>query len=292
MLLRAGQQLGVGSEYGEGFLQYKARGTPERLDVDTLNERLRAHGPQRLRQHMRPDEALAAIICWDGVITDMKAHHRSAWHKVAAEEKLAFPGPPMERHVFSVSPEQAITQVLHWTTDAGQAQRLAWLVAAKLAEELRSLREPAAGVRDWLAALASSHVQCALVAPLDRASLGQTLDRMGLVHAFQARVSADDGMDTRAQCLLSAALQLNRPPNRCVVFDASPAGITAAHNCTMKAVAVLGPHPAWKLHAADLTCSSLEELTVYNMRRLFANTGHELMDVCQQHQMNGAVMSC
>ena len=67
---------------------------------------------------------------------------------------------------------------------------------------------------------------------------------MGLAGAFQVRVSADDGMDTRAQCLLSAALQLNRPPNRCVVFDASPAGITAAHNCTMKVRTTPGSH-AW-----------------------------------------------
>lgn len=57
---------------------------------------------------------------------------------------------------------------------------------------------------------------------------------MGLSRSFRARVTADDGMDTRAQHLLSAAIQLHRPPNRCVVFDATPAGITAAHNCTMK----------------------------------------------------------
>ena len=53
-------------------------------------------------------------------------------------------------------------------------------------------------------------------------------------------------------------------------------------------MAVLGSHPAWKLHAADLTCSSLEELTVYNLRRLFAYSGSEFMDVCQQHQVPDA----
>ena len=73
-----------------------------------------------------------------------------------------------------------------------------------------------------------------------RATLGETLERMGLSRAFRAKVTADDGMDTRAQHLLSAAIQLQRPPNRCVVFDGSPAGITAAHNCTMKAC----PDPA------------------------------------------------
>lgn len=54
--------------------------------------------------------------------------------------------------------------------------------------------------------------------------------------------------------------------------------------CIVQAIAVLGSHPAWKLHAADLTCSSLDELTVYNLRRLFANSGNEFMDVCEQRQ--------
>ena len=38
----------------------------------------------------------------------------------------------------------------------------------------------------------------------------------------------------------------------------------------MQAVAVQGAHKHYQLQQADLTCSSLDELTVYNIRRLFA----------------------
>lgn len=41
-------------------------------------------------------------------------------------------------------------------------------------------------------------------------------------------------MDTISQRFLSASIKLGRPPDQCVVFESSPAGITAAHNCTMK----------------------------------------------------------
>ncbi len=37
-------------------------------------------------------------------------------------------------------------------------------------------------------------------------------------------------METISQRYLSAALRMQRPPNQCVVFDALPEGITAAHN--------------------------------------------------------------
>ena len=45
-----------------------------------------------------------------------------------------------------------------------------------------------------------------------------------------------------------------------------------------------GTYPAWKLRQADVTCSSLTELTVYNLRRLFANSGNEFMDYQKQVQ--------
>jgi hypothetical protein len=40
----------------------------------------------------------------------------------------------------------------------------------------------------------------------------------------------------------------------------------AAHNCTMRAVALLGTHKAFDLKNADLTCANMRELTVYNIR--------------------------
>ena len=44
-------------------------------------------------------------------------------------------------------------------------------------------------------------------------------------------------------------------------------------------MAVQGPvHPGYQLKQADLTCSSLSELSVYNIRRLFANRGADFMD--------------
>ena len=46
----------------------------------------------------------------------------------------------------------------------------------------------------------------------------------------------------------------------------------------IQAVAVQGSHPGYQLQNADLTCSTLSELNVYNIRRLFANRGQEFMD--------------
>lgn len=67
-----------------------------------------------------------------------------------------------------------------------------------------------------------------------RVTVNDMLAQADLGHFFQAFVTAEDGMDTISQRFLSASIKLGRPPNQCVVFESSPAGITAAHNCTMK----------------------------------------------------------
>ena len=81
---------------------------------------------------------------------------------------------------------------------------------------------------------------------------------MGISSAFVARVTAEDGMDTHAQQLLAAAIQLQRAPNRCVAFDACPVGVTAAHNCTMKVRPA--QHQAEVSHADDVACNRADSL--------------------------------
>ena len=73
-----------------------------------------------------------------------------------------------------------------------------------------------------------------LLPALYRTTVNDMLGQADLGKFFQAFVTAEDGMDTISQRFLSASIKLGRPPNQCVVFESSPAGITAAHNCTMK----------------------------------------------------------
>jgi beta-phosphoglucomutase-like phosphatase (HAD superfamily) len=82
---------------------------------------------------------------------------------------------------------------------------------------------------------AETHVPICRGAPARRTAVRAALERMGLRGFFRAEVTAEDGMETLAQRLLSAAIKLGRPPDHCVVFETSPVGVCAAHNCTMKA---------------------------------------------------------
>ncbi|CAD7696926.1 unnamed protein product [Ostreobium quekettii] len=276
----------IGAEYGEGFVNCMSRGWVEKMDVDTINLKLRTRGAQRLRHAMKPDEAVGAVFAFEGVVADTRTLQARSWRIVAEEEGLPIQDIPRPQ-MLDLPPARAITEVLLWTSDWQRARHLAWRVAEVYSHLFSEIAQAHPGVHEWLAALARSRVPCAVVSSMDRKILRAVLDRLGLREAFCVDVSHEDGMETIAQRYLSAAMKLNRPPNNCVAFSNAPEGIAAAHNCTMKAVAVQGKHRCYELRQADLTCSSLADLSVYNLRRLFANRGSEFM----AHQREGSVSS-
>lgn len=278
----------IGAEYGEGFLQFRLSGEKIRLDVDTLNEELRVKGAARIRHStMCPDEAYGLIFDFDDVIVDTRALQRAAWQSVAKAENLVYPR--YERgHMFDMRPERAAMQVLQWTQSMQRAQELAWMVATEYSTMIQhDIETPLPGVEEWLTVMSKTNVPCALVTAIDKTTATQILEKLGLRKYFSALVTADDDMETIAQRYLSAAIKLNRPPNQCVVFGATPAAMAAAHNCTMRCVAVIGTHTAPQLRSADLTISSMTELSVMNIRRLFANSGTQFMDLNKQRTGQG-----
>ncbi|KAG2497495.1 hypothetical protein HYH03_004647 [Edaphochlamys debaryana] len=295
----------IGAEYGEGFMQFRMGGEPRRLDVAALNEQLKAGGALRHRFILKPDEAYGTVFDFDAIVADTAAAYRRAWQRVAGQRGLPLP-PHARLSMHNTAPERIIMDVLGWTRSMKEARAIAFELAETYSAELQRLGEaepgppgpdgvptaprlgpgePRAGVRDWLASLQTFGVPVALVSALDRPTVRRALERMHLHDHFSVLVTAEDELESVAQRYLSAALQLNRPPNMCAVFAGTPDAITAAHNCTMKAVAVAGlspEYPAYKLRSADVTVARLSDLTVYNLRRLFACAGDEFMDLRKQ----------
>jgi len=273
----AGQLKPPGAMYGEGFSHLGLDGRARELDVHTLNKQLRVLGAERMRHAMRPDEAYGMVFSWEGVLLNMHALQREAWQALARRHDLWFP--PIERRaLYDVTPERAITKILNWTEDWGLARRYA-NEFRELLHEVDSGHMIRPGVHKWLQTLRTAKVPCALVTNLDRQTLRKQLERTNLLGTFDVDVTAEDGMETISESLLSAAIKLGRPPNKCVAFSSCPQVVVAAHNCTMKAIGVRGTHRNFELSIADLTVAAMDELKIYNIRRLFSNVGSEFMDL-------------
>ncbi|KAB1214088.1 hypothetical protein CJ030_MR5G017351 [Morella rubra] len=275
-------QESIGAEYGEGFETFRPDG-PLKVDVDFLNDRLQEGFLQRIRYAMKPDEAYGLIFSWDNVVADTRTLKFKAWKQLAYEEGKEIPGNgDLERLMLYAGVDHVLHKFLHWDQSEEELERLKLRFSQLYFGNLLELKEPMGGLKEWLDAVSKAHIPCAVVSSLDRRYMVEALEQMGLKKYFQAIVTEEDGMESMAHRFLSAALKLDRKPSKCVVFEDDPRGITGAHNCTMMAVALIGSHPAYDLVQADLAVAGFNELSVINLRRLFANKGSTFMDLQKQ----------
>ncbi|KAG4975290.1 hypothetical protein AAZX31_11G239500 [Glycine max] len=272
----------IGAEYGEGFETFRADG-PLKVDVDYLNEKLQDGFLQRIRYAMKPDEAYGLIFSWDNVVAGTRALKRKAWEQLAFEEGKDIPEEgDMHKLLFYAGADYVLHKFFLSDKAENELNRLKLRFSQIYYDNLVRLEKPMDGLNDWLEAVYTARIPCAVVSSLDRRNMLEALERMGLSKYFQAIVTEEDGMESIAHRFLSAAVKLDRKPSKCVVFEDDPRGVTAAHNCTMMAVALIGAHPAYDLGQADLTVANFSELSVINLRRLFANKGSSFMDLQKQ----------
>ncbi|XP_021904183.1 5-amino-6-(5-phospho-D-ribitylamino)uracil phosphatase, chloroplastic [Carica papaya] len=271
-------QEAIGAEYGEGFETFRQDG-PLKVDVDFLNDRLQEGFLQRIRYAMKPDEAYGLIFSWDNVVADTRTSKVNAWKQLASEEGKEIPeADDVQRMMLLAGADHVLHKVLFWEKAQSEVERLKLRFSQIYYNNLLTLMKPVDGLEEWLDAVSTARIPCAVVSSLNRRNMVDALERMGLLKYFQAVVSEEDGMESIAHRFLSAAMKLDRKPSKCVVFEDDPRGITAAHNCTMMAVALIGTHPAYDLVQADLAIGNFNELSVINLRRLFANKGSTFMD--------------
>ena len=134
---------------------------------------------------------------------------------------------------------------------------------------------PQDGIVPWLTLLQEYHVPCCLCAgtALDRAAIDQVLDKSGLSPFFESCVALEDGCETTEQTYLVGSIKLRRPPNRCVAFEDSPKGVVAAHEASLKAVALMGAPGTGgygsDLRMADMRISAFDDLSLMSLRELF-----------------------
>ncbi|XP_052154464.1 5-amino-6-(5-phospho-D-ribitylamino)uracil phosphatase, chloroplastic isoform X1 [Oryza glaberrima] len=272
----------IGAEYGQGFETFRMDG-PLKVDVDYLNEKLQECFLQRIRHAMKPDEACGLIFSWDNVIADTDSLKLDAWRQLALEEGKDIPNAGhLQKSILHGAADHVLRKVLYWAKDESQMERLKARLIELYYENLFKLDTPVNGLREWLDAVQTAGIPCAVASSLDRRCMIEALDRMELSKYFKAIVTDEDDMESIAHRFLSAAMKLDRKPSKCVVFEDDPRGVTAAHNCTMMAVALIGAHPAYELVQADLAIAKYSELSVINLRRLFAHKGLSFMDLQKQ----------
>ncbi len=213
-----------------------------------------------------------AIFDWDGVIIDSSKAHEKSWEMLAAEENRTLP-PEHFKRGFGRKNHAVISKILQWTGDAGEIRRLGDRKETLYREIIKKEGiAPLPGVRKLLEDLKGAGIPCAIGSSTPRINVDAVLNELGLEDYFQAIVCAEDVSRSKPdpEVFLKAARRLNVPPERCVVFEDATFGVEAALAAGMKAAAVATTHPPEKLAQAHLVALSTENISLPELRGLFA----------------------
>ena len=217
---------------------------------------------------------IGAIFDWDGVIIDSSRYHEKSWEILASEEGFSLP-PGHFQKGFGMRNEMIIPQILHWTNDHTEIQRLS-LRKEELYREIIGKEKlvPLPGVVEFLSVLKDLNIPCAIGSSTHRVNIQVALQQLGIGDFFDEIVCGEDVAEGKPdpQIFLLAAQKINCSPKQCVVFEDAPAGIAAAHNGGMKVVGIATTRPANMLKGADIVVQSLDEMNYSMLKEFFYST--------------------
>ncbi len=213
---------------------------------------------------------IGAIFDWDGVVVDSSGAHEESWERLAAEIGKPLPERHFERS-FGMKNEVIIPELLHWTEDPEEIERLS-LRKEALYREVVGERgiEPLPGVKAFLQRLATAGIPCVIGSSTHRLNITTTLERLGVASFFTDVVTAEDVSRGKPdpEVFQVCARRIGVTPDESVVFEDAHVGIRAARAAGMRVVAVATTHPRESLDTADRVVDRLDELQVADLHAL------------------------
>lgn len=202
----------------------------------------------------------ALLLDLDGTLVDIRLAVEAAWVWAAAE--VGVPMHQLEAFVHGVPAQQALLSAIPGL-DPGRAAEVAEGLLARIAsDDVDVALLP--GAERLLSAVAGG--RWAIVTSGD-ARLAAASRRKAGVPDPQVIITADDvtAGKPEPEPFLLAAERLGVDPQRCLVFEDSPAGVTAARAAGMRVVAVCTTFEAASLASADWVVSGLEVVHVHRL---------------------------
>ena len=175
--------------------------------------------------------------------------------------------------------ENVIPDLLHWTTDPAEIQRISLRKEFLFREIIKGAKmTPLPGVLPFLQSLRTAGIPCAIASSTPRENIRCVIDSLAVREFFQATICGEDVTHGKPnpEVFLLAASKLGAGPAQCVVFEDAHVGIAAARKGGMKVVGVATTHPADSLREADRVVQRLDELQLPDLSAWFDRPASKL----------------
>jgi beta-phosphoglucomutase len=208
----------------------------------------------------------AAIFDLDGVIVDTAKYHYMAWRRLAQQLGFDFSEEDNEKlkGVSRMRSLELLTEIGGVQLDSAERERLSALKNTWYVEYINKIdpSEVLPGVVEYIRFVRSKQVQTAIASASRNAQL--ILDHLRIAPLFDAVVDGNQVHEAKPdpEVFLRAASALGVPPEGCVIFEDSEAGIEAARRAGMFSVGVGKPA---NLIGANMVIANFRQLLVLSI---------------------------
>lgn len=217
------------------------------------------------------DSKLKAVL-WDldGVIADTGRYHFMGWREIFTPMGIDF----TEEHFIKHFGQRNDT-IIRDTVSQSISQEELDAIADRKEKAYRRLVadniQPLPGAVELLKALEKNGIPSALASSAPPENVKIIVGGLGIESFFQAVACGREVTEGKPspQVFLLAAEKLKADPAGCVVIEDAIAGVAGAKRAGMKCVAVTNSHSGDSLQEADLVVSTLEDIDVAKLKKLF-----------------------
>jgi len=215
----------------------------------------------------------AVIWDMDGVIVDTAFYHRQAWQEVFGKKGILFSEEDF-RHSFGQRNDTIIKEVMGTGVSPDELNTISSEKEVIFRESISQNLRPLPGAIELITLIRQDGFLTALASSAPIENIRLLIEGLGIEKCFQSIISARDVSRGKPdpQVFLLAARRLGTEPGSCIVIEDAVAGVSAAKRAGMHCVAVTNTHPRDSLIEADLTVSSLTEITVNDLKSLLSQS--------------------
>jgi beta-phosphoglucomutase len=216
--------------------------------------------------------SFAAIFDMDGTLIDNTPYHYKSWQALFKKHgKGDLTKETYYTEISGVPVFQSIKRIFGNEYDEAGLKRLFEEKEEFYREAYNPYVKAIAGLEGFLVDLKNAGVKMAMATSASITDINFILDRVPIRKYFEAIVDSTMVKEPKPnpQIFLKAAEVLNTPPENCVVFEDSLAGIKAANSGGMKVVGITTGHTADELHPVDLVIDNYAGLNATKLVALF-----------------------
>jgi len=216
---------------------------------------------------MKKTTEFAVIFDLDGVIVDSNPAHKIALRQFCSRHGYQLSDDELKNKIYGRTNRDWLSNLFEGKLSEEQIKAYSEEKELLFREIFAPIIKPVKGLPEFLNLLKQNGIATAIATSAPAANVEFTLNRTGLSYFFDTIIDESQVKSGKPhpEIYLKAAGTMGFPPEMCIVFEDSLAGITSAKAAGCIVIGITTTHTSPEMPQADKVIDSFDEVTMENL---------------------------